>query len=257
MDLMLSSRRILVTGASGGIGKAIAGRLIEEGCSVAIGARCHKHLQKTKQCLEARGEGRIWADTIDVRNRNHIVDWVNNASENLGGVDGVIAVPSGGRMGTQIEDWEINLETDILGSACLLTAALPHLKLAGERSGDAACVFISSAAATLAYESSAYGPIKAALVNLALGYARQFAPHKIRVNVVSPGMICYDGSGIHKTILENPDRGSHLQSMVPLTRFGTVEEVANAVLFLMSPLSAYTTGANLRVDGALASLVDF
>ena len=95
------------------------------------------------------------------------------------------------------------------------------------------------------------------MVNLALGYARQLASHRVRINVVAPGMICFEGSGIHRALQEDRERADELQSTVPLGRFGTREEIANAVLFLLSPLSSYTTGVNFRVDGGVSTHVDF
>lgn len=257
MDLRLASRKILVTGGSRGIGLAIARRLTEEGCAVAVGARGGGKLNEAVSDLNACGKGKVWSATVDVRDQRQVAAWVESAATALGGVNGVVAVPSGGRGGIDPQDWEDNLETDILGAGNLLKEATPHLVRAADEVEDAACVFVASAAATVAYEPSAYGPIKAALVNLALGYARQLARRRVRVNVVSPGMICFEDSGIQMTVRQDPERGEQLRSMVPLGRFGTTDEVANAVLFLMSPLSSYTTGVNLRVDGAISSHVDF
>lgn len=257
MDLRLASRRILVTGASRGIGRAIARRLAEEGCAVAVGARGRDKLEEAASDMNACGDGTVWSATLDVRDREQVAAWVEAAATSLGGIDGVVAVPSGNRTGIDPQDWVDNLETDILGAVNLLAAATPHLVRAADEGGDAACVFVGSAAATVAYEPSAYGPIKAAMVNLALGYARQLARQRIRVNVVSPGMICFEDSGIQMTVRQDPERAGQLRSMVPLARFGTLDEVANAVLFLISPLSSYTTGVNLRVDGAISSHVDF
>ena len=83
--------------------------------------------------------------------------------------------------------WEQNFRLDVLGAVSAFEAARPFLETSGEKNGDAAFVIISSVAAAQADTASSYGPVKAALVHLAKGLARQYARKKIRVNVVSPG----------------------------------------------------------------------
>ncbi len=103
---------------------------------------------------------------------------------------------------------------------------------------------ISSVSAAQADSASSYGPIKAALVHMAKGLARQYAPKKIRVNVVSPGTVYFKGGVWH-------------MARNPTGRMATPQEIANAAVFLASPASSFTTGSNLIVDGATSNRVNF
>ena len=101
------------------------------------------------------------------------------------------------------------------------------------------------------------GPVKAALVHLAKGLARQYARKKIRVNVVSPGTVYFKG-GVWNTIEQNmPKRYEEALARNPTGRMATPQEIANAAVFLASPASSFTTGSNLVVDGAVSNRVNF
>jgi 3-oxoacyl-[acyl-carrier protein] reductase len=144
-------------------------------------------------------------------------------------------------------------ESEILRAA--FEAARPFLEASGEKNGDAAFVIISSIAAARADAASSYGPVKAALVHMAKGLARQYAGKKIRVNVVSPGTVYFKG-GV--TIERNmPKRYEEALARNPTGRMATPQEIANAAVFLASPASSFTTGSNLVVDGAISNRVNF
>jgi 3-oxoacyl-[acyl-carrier protein] reductase len=109
----------------------------------------------------------------------------------------------------------------------------------------------------MADRADSYGPVKAALIHLAKGLARQHARRGIRVNVVSPGMVFFEG-GIWDTVKKNaPDFFDQANARNPTGRCATPQEIADAAVFLASPRSTYTTGANLIVDGAVSSRVNF
>ena len=134
------------------------------------------------------------------------------------------------------------LDTNVLGAFLCAKAAIPHLSTRHGRSGGA-MVFLSSAMATLggAGEYVGYSASKGAIDSMTIGLARELASEGIRVNAVAPGPIATD---IHP-----PGRLDRITQAVPLARAGTVNEVAEAVLFLLSDASSYTTGAILRVAG--------
>ena len=101
------------------------------------------------------------------------------------------------------------------------------------------------------------GPIKAALVHMAKGLARQYAAKKIRVNVVSPGTVYFKG-GVWNLVEQNmPKRYQDTLARNPTGRMATPQEIANAAVFLASPASSFTTGSNLIVDGAISNRVNF
>jgi 3-oxoacyl-[acyl-carrier protein] reductase len=136
-------------------------------------------------------------------------------------------------------------------------AALPLLEAGGEKTGDAAFVIISSVSAAQADAASSYGPIKAALIHMAKGLARQYAGKKIRVNVVSPGTVYFKG-GIWNMVEQSmPKRYQDALARNPTGRMATPQEIANAAVFLASPASSFTTGSNLVVDGAISNRVNF
>src|SRR5216683_580519 len=116
---------------------------------------------------------------------------------------------------------------------------------------------ISSVSAAQADSASSYGPIKAALVHMAKGLARQYAPKKIRVNVVSPGTVYFKGGVWHMVEQNMPKRYRDTLARNPTVRMATPQEIANAAVFLASPASSFTTGSNLIVDGATSNRVNF
>ncbi|MGY3037383.1 NAD(P)-dependent dehydrogenase (short-subunit alcohol dehydrogenase family) [Bradyrhizobium sp. USDA 4354] len=115
----------------------------------------------------------------------------------------------------------------------------------------------SRQAAPAADAASSYGPIKAALIHMAKGLARQYAKKNIRVNVVSPGTVYFKG-GVWEMIEQNmPERYQDAMKRNPTGRMATPQEIASAAVFLASPVSGFTTGSNLVVDGAISNRVNF
>jgi 3-oxoacyl-[acyl-carrier protein] reductase len=129
-------------------------------------------------------------------------------------------------------------------------AARPFLEKAGQATGDAAFVIIASISAAESERASSYGPIKAALIHYAKGLAREHAKRRIRINVVSPGMVYFEGGVWNMVETNAPDYFRQAMARNPTGRAATPQEIANAAVFLASPVSSYTTGVNLVVDGA-------
>jgi NAD(P)-dependent dehydrogenase (short-subunit alcohol dehydrogenase family) len=226
-----AGRRAIVTGATGGIGRAICAALMEAGCTVAA--------------CDAPGTGA--PITFDVRDRFAVAAGVTEALESLGGVcDAVIA--NAGVVDTihraerfSDEDWQLDLQTNLTGTFNVAQAAFDALAA----SGDGRVVVISSVAAEIGLPGQvAYGASKAGLVGMARTLAAEWGPRGVRCNVVMPGMIATP-----KVLGMPPALRERLQAMVPLRRFGAVEELAGVVAFLLSPAAAYINGAVLRVDG--------
>jgi 3-oxoacyl-[acyl-carrier protein] reductase len=144
-----------------------------------------------------------------------------------------------------------------LGAVVAFEAARPYLEDAASRNSDAAFIIISSVSAAEADSASAYGPIKAALIHHAKGLARQYAPKHVRVNVVSPGMVYFEGGVWNMVEKGMPDYFKQQMTRNPTGRAATPQDVANAAVFLASPASSYTTGVNLLVDGAISRRVNF
>ena len=256
MDLGLKARNAVVLGGTRGIGRAIAGTLISEGASVAVCARNADQVASTVAELKTQGMRAIGAP-VDITDGAALKSWIASVAQGLGSIDMLFSNAGAMAQGNDAASWEQNFQLDVLGAVHAFEAARPFLEASGERSGDAAFVIISSVSAAQADTAGSYGPIKAALIHMAKGLARQYASKKIRVNVVSPGTVYFKG-GVWNMVEQNmPKRYQDALSRNPTGRMATPQEIANAAVFLASPASSFTTGSNLVVDGAISNRVNF
>ncbi|HEY8004898.1 MAG TPA: SDR family oxidoreductase [Phenylobacterium sp.] len=256
MDLQLKGKVAVVTGATRGIGRAIAETFADEGASVAICARNADQVAETVKALEARGV-KAWGQAVDIADGESLKAFVEGAAAALGGIDILVSNASALVQGTQDANWQAMLEIDILGAVRSFAAAKPFLEAAGEAKGDAAFIITSSVSAAEAARPDAYGAMKAAQVHYAKGVARDNAAKRIRCNVVSPGTVFFEG-GVWGNVKANmPDFFQEMLKRNPTGRMATPEEIAAATVFLASPRSAFTTGINMLVDGAISSRVNY
>jgi 3-oxoacyl-[acyl-carrier protein] reductase len=256
MDLRLKGRNAVVLGGTRGIGRAIAGTLAGEGTGVALCARNADQVAATVTELKAVGVKATGA-SVDISDAAALTSWISGVAAELGSIDMLFSNAGAMAQGSDPASWEQNFRLDVLGAVNAFEAARPFLEASGENNGDAALVIISSVSAAQADSASSYGPIKAALVHMAKGLARQYASKKIRVNVVSPGTVYFKG-GVWNMIEQNmPKRYQDALARNPTGRMATPQEIANAAVFLASPASSFTTGSNLIVDGAISNRVNF
>ncbi len=255
MDLGLGGKRAIVTGASRGIGRAIAAAFAQEGASVAICARGQAGIDEAVASFRASG-GEAFGNAVDVRDPNAFSDWLDNAVERLGGLDILVS-----NISTRVDPgrpdwWSETFEVDLHQHVRAFDAALPMLKA----SDAPAVVFVSSIASILTQlppNEIAYGAMKAALTSFAGQMATVHGPSGVRVNLVAPGPIFFEG-GVWDMIKQNqPDLFGRASKLPALGRMGTPEDVANAVAFLASPAAAYITGVNLRIDGGVIRTANF
>lgn len=251
MDLGLSGKNAVITGATRGIGRAIANLLADEGANLAICSRNQADVDAAVEELGARGVQVIGA-AVDVADKDAYQAWIASAGEQLGGID--IFVPNvsaaGGVLGE--EGWNANFNVDLLGTTRGIEAAMPFL----EKSNAAAIVVIASTAATETFMApQPFNAIKGALVVHAKQLSQALAPAGIRVNCVSPGPIYFDG-GVWEMIKQQmPEVYDATLAQIPQGRMGTAEEVANSVAFLASPAASLITGVNLVADGGFTKRV--
>lgn len=256
MDLKLMGRSAIVLGGTRGIGRAIAETLAREGANVAICARNKDQVAEAVTALKAMGVKAIGAP-VDVTDGDALKTWIGKAASELGGLNILISNAGAMAQGNDPAAWTQNFQLDVLAAVNAFEAAEPHLARAAKADGDAACVIISSISAAIADRADSYGPMKAALIHMAKGLARQHAKGGIRVNVVSPGMVFFEG-GVWDTVKKNaPDFFAQANARNPTGRCATPQEIADAAVFLASPRSSYTTGSNLIVDGAVSNRVNF
>jgi 3-oxoacyl-[acyl-carrier protein] reductase len=230
-----AGRRVIVTGARGGIGRAIVELLEAAGCAVA---GCD-------------------VEDFDVRDRAAVDSGIGTLVEKLGGCDSVVAnagvVDTVHRAERFPEDgWQMDLETNLTGQFNVVRAAFDALK----GSGDGRVVVISSASAETGLPGQvAYTAAKAGVVGMARTLAAEWGRHGIRCNVVMPGLI-----GTPKVMALPEAVRNAMSASLPLRRIGQPAEIAGSVAFLLSPAAAYITGTVIRVDGGYglntASLAD-
>lgn len=256
MDLGLKGKNAIVLGGTRGIGRAIAATLAGEGANVAVCARNADQVAATVAELKASGINAT-GGPVDITDGAALKAWIETAAKELGGVDLLFSNAGAMSQGHDAASWEQNFRLDVLGAVHAFDAARPFLEAGGEKSGDAAFVIISSISAAQADLASSYGPVKAALIHMAKGLARQYAKKKIRVNVVSPGTVYFKG-GVWNMVEQNmPERYNDAMKRNPTGRMATPQEIASAAVFLASPVSGFTTGSNLVVDGAISNRVNF
>jgi len=245
--LDLTGTVALVTGASGGIGRGIALRFAEAGAAVAV--HYHRNAERAASVvaeIEAAG-GQAVAVPADLSSDAACRELVRTVASWAGRLDTLVnnagIQPVEPLPGMPVEQWRTMLETN-LTSAFSCTQAAAEVMSAGGSVIHIASIEASRPAAGHAHYSSA----KAALVMHARAAALEYGPRGIRVNTVSPGLI--DRPGLADDWPEGVDRW---RRAAPLTRLGTPTDVANACVFLASPLATWITGHDLVVDGGVSS----
>jgi len=251
MDLGLKGKRVLITGGSKGIGRAIAEGFAVEGAHVAICARNSEEIAATVAALKSMGVQAI-GRALDVADAKMLGQWINDSSTELGGIDALVCNVSALAVGDSEETWEKSFRVDMMHSVNAVAAAVPHL----EKSRSASIVLISSVSGfEVDFAAGSYGAIKAALIHYAKGLSRQLVGKGIRVNVVSPGNTYFDG-GIWQNIEHSvPDLYNSTLKVNPTGKFGSPQEVASGVVFISSPVASRISGTNLVIDGALTVAV--
>ncbi len=255
MDLGLSTKRVIVSGASRGIGLAIVERFLAEGASVAFFARGQEGVDSALKALS--GKGMVYGSAVDAADHDAVRSWVREAAGKLGGIDIVINNTSASAsVEWTIEAWRQSFEVDLMGAVVMNEAALPWL----EESAKAAILQIATVTAFEHHDMSvcpSYGAIKAATINYAAQLAQNWGGKGIRSNSVSPGPIHVEG-GVWESIKEHyfdlyeRDRLAH-----PSGRLGSAEEVANVAVFVCSPAASWINGENVVVDGGFTKRVGF
>ena len=256
MDLQLKGKTAVVTGATRGIGRAIAECFADEGAKVAICARNADQVAETARALEAKGV-KAFGQVVDIADGPALKAFITKAGETLGGIDILVSNASALVQGNAEDAWKAMFDIDMMGAVRTFEAARPFLEKAGEIKGDAAFLITSSVSAAETDDPNCYGAMKAAQIHFAKGVARQGAPKHVRCNVVSPGTVFFEGGVWGNVKQAAPAFFEQMLKRNPTGRMATPEEVAAATVFLASPRSAFTTGINMVVDGAISRRANF
>ena len=245
MKIDLSGRTAIVTGASRGIGRAIALALADAGATVVAGAR-GSNADDTASAIRARG-GVAASMPLEVTDAASVQAVVDATVQQWGRVD--ILVSNAGITRDQLllrmkrEDWDAVLATNLTGAfLCAQAVAKPMLR---QRSGR--IIAVGSVVGQMGNAGQAnYAASKAGLIGFAKSLARELASRHVTVNVVAPGMIETD---MTRALMDQAQ--ADWSSKIPLGRLGTPEDVAAAVCFLASDAAAYITGQVVAVNGGL------
>lgn len=255
MDLGLAGKRVIVSGGSRGIGKAIVQTLLDEGAVVATCARGAESLEASLASWRDAGST-VYGSAVDVTDEAAFANWFTQATDQLGGLDIFISNVSNRIQSEGMERWRDTFDVDLLQHVRATELALPHL-----RSGqDGAIVYISSIAAMMTANmptETEYGAMKAALISYGAQLATRVGREGIRVNLVSPGPIHHEEGFWEMIQQRNPELYKMAEAVSVFKRLGTPQEVANAAVFLASPAASNITAANLRVDGGALKTVNF
>lgn len=253
MDLQLTGRKVVVTGGTKGIGRAIVEAFLAEGAHVAFCARNADDVTATAEQFGASGAV-VHGFVADVGDGAAVGGFVEQAAAALGGIDVAVSNVSALAIPDTEENWELSLRVDLMGTVRLYKAALAHI----EESTAGALVTVSSVSGReVDFASGPYGTVKSALIAYTAGLAFQLAGKNIRANTVSPGNTFFE-SGVWDQIKSgNTELYDVALGLNPTGRMGTPQEMAAAVVFLASPVSSFTTGTNLVVDGALTRGIQF
>ncbi|MEZ7885589.1 MAG: SDR family oxidoreductase [Bacteroidales bacterium] len=242
----LENKTILVTGASSGIGKAIAIECSKMGANVIVTARNEERLKETFSLLRGNNNNIIIADLTDERDLDFIV-------KNLAELDGLVHC-AGMTMSKPFQFYSKDKIDTIMGvnffSPLLLTQMLLKAKKIKRQSS---IVFISSISGVYVANvgNSMYSASKGAINGLIKGLALELAPKNIRVNSVNPGMV--ETNIISSGVLSDEQLDED-KKRYPLKRYGSPIEIAYAVVYLLSDASSWTTGSNIVIDGGFTLL---
>jgi 2,4-dienoyl-CoA reductase [(3E)-enoyl-CoA-producing], peroxisomal len=244
---LLAGRRALVTGGGTGIGRGIARAFLAHGARVCITSRKAEVIEAAAAELANETGGKVMAHAADVRDPDQVSAALAAAADRFGGLDTVINNAAGNFLAPAAslspKGFRTVVDIDLVGTFCVSHAAFPLLQAAGDG-------LILNLSATLQARGTPLqghaAAAKAGIDALTRTLAVEWGQFGIRVNAIAPGPID-DTEGMRR--LAPGGARDKLERLIPLGRFGTIEEIAAAAVYLRSPAAAYTTGAILVIDG--------
>lgn len=253
MDLGLTGKKAIIVGAARGIGMATAEILAREGCDLAITARSEDGVKDAVANLRKYGT-KVIGSAVNVKKADDYKTWLAETIDELGGCDILIPISSsGGGMGSE-KYWHNAFEVDVMGPVRAVEAVLPTMT---ERKTGSIVLIATTSAGEAMGGPQAYNAMKASLITWGKQLALAHGKDGIRVNVISPGPVEFEGGNwdMIKGTMEKFYTNTLRQQ--PLGRLGTPEEIARAICFMASPAASWCNGSHLVVDGAYTNRTHF
>ncbi len=256
MDLGLTGARVLVTGASAGLGRATARQFSREGALVVINSRNLSALQATATDINAETGNVVYTIAGDVSVTSEAEKVVRTAADMMGGLDVIITNAGGPPAGTfdnfSVDEWRSATDLTFITHVALIKAALPYLR---QSTRPAILTITSSAVKQPVDNLTLSNAIRPAVIGLTKTLSLELGAEGIRVNSILPGMTDTDRvdflmkSRAEKNNTTPDEERQKAAQSIPLKRIGTPQEFANTAVFLCSPAAGFITGVSLPVDG--------
>ncbi len=247
MDLLLTGRVALVTGAGSGIGASIAGALAREGCVVQVADLRLELAQKVEKDLKEEGR-KAFSVQLDVGDAKQVDRVVRQVVDDHGRIDILVnnagVLKTGAIVDSSVQDWEEVSKVNLSGVFYCSRAVLPFM--IEEKYGK--IVNIASVSAMRgggALGNTLYGTTKAGVVAMTKGLARELAPLGINVNAIAPAVVETSMTKSKLTL----ELGEKIREKIPMGRLGKASDIASLAAFLASDVSGYITGETIVIDG--------
>jgi 3-oxoacyl-[acyl-carrier protein] reductase len=261
MELNLANKVALVVASSQGLGKAIATQLVKEGTHVMLTSRDGEKLENVQRELQALGKGKVAYYVADITNTEQIQSLVQKTRDTFGQIDFLVNNAGGPPSGTfeQFSDdaWQKAFELNLLSYIRIIREVLPDLKKDGGKIINIASSSIKQPIPGLILSNT----FRLGIVGLTKSLAEELAPHRILINTVAPGRVATDRVAFldqvkaDKAGVTREQIAEESQKTIPLKRYGTPEEFANVVTFLLSDANSYMTGSSFLVDGGMVKSI--
>lgn len=256
MDLGVKGKVALVSGASKGLGFAVARALAADGASVSISSRDERAITEAAARIERETGARVLAVAADVRDGAAIEAWIGRTAETFGGIDALMTnsggPPAGPAVSFDEQAWRDAAELLLFSTLRMIRAAVPHLE---RRGGGAILVSTSSSVKEPIQNLGLSTVLRASVSALAKTLALELAAKRIRVNQIIPGRIDtdrvrqLDEINARKQGISPDEAKRKALAAIPMGRYGEADEFGRVGAFLLSDAASYMTGATVQVDG--------
>jgi len=249
----LTGKTAIITGATKGIGRAIASRMAEHGANVVISSRKADLCEEVAQDINAnwaKGENEAAAMPCHISHKEQLQSLVDQTMARFGGIDILVCNAAVNPFFGLLKDipdsaFDKIMETNIKSNHWLCQMASPHI---ATRGGGSIIIVSSVGGLRASVNLGAYGISKAADMQIARNLAFEYGPDKIRVNAIAPGLVRTDFA---RALWEDEERVKRQNAKTPLGRLGEADEIAGVAVMLASDAGGYVSGQTIAVDGGL------